>query len=149
LWPKSSIRHKGAEMKRNIILLMVGVLTGLCLMTYSLMAETISGTGISQKALVSFLTNVITIGNEVKTDHNTLFANYTGSLATNRQMLTAQANVFNSYTTFLRQAIVQKNFSTAHAVMLTRSIPSGSVSRSVPATPSATTAASALSLSGH
>ena len=65
-------------MKRNIILLVVGVLMGSALVTINLMAETISNTGMSQRALVAFLTNVVTLGNEVKSDHNAVFAHYTG-----------------------------------------------------------------------
>lgn len=135
-------------MKKNILLVLTGFAVCAMMYTANLMAESITGTGMSQRALVAFLTNTVTLGNEIKTDHNTLFANYTGALATNRQMLTAQTAVYNSYTTVFRTIATNNNYSTAQLAIRTRSMPSGSVARSVPSTPSAATAASALSLTG-
>lgn len=114
-------------MKKSTLLLLVGVLIGLCLMTASLMAETISKTGMSQKALVSFLTNVVTLGNEVKTDHNTL--------------VTTHNTVFNHYTGLRRVLINYTSASTMRTQLSNRTLPTG--------TSTATTSASDLSLSGH
>jgi len=65
-------------MKRNTILLLMGILIGSALCTINLMAESITKTGMSQKALVAFLTNTVTMANELKSDHNATYAHYTG-----------------------------------------------------------------------
>lgn len=135
-------------MKKTVITLIIGVFLGSALFSANLMAESITGTGMSQRALVKFLTNVVTMGNESKTDHNTLFSNYTSSLATNRQILTEHATLFNSYTTVFRAIIVNKNYSTAQLRIRTRTMPSASVTRTVPSTPSAATSTTNLSLTG-
>lgn len=135
-------------MKRTTILILVGIMIGSALVSLNLMAESITNTGMSQRALVKFLTNVVTMGNETKSDHNTLFANYTSSLATNRQMVTAHTALYNSYTTVFRAIATNNNYSTAQVAIRARSMPSAGVARSVPSTPSATTSTSNLSLTG-
>lgn len=111
-------------MKKNIILLVCGVLIGSALCVANLTAGTIKANGYNWKDLYSFLGNTVTLANELKTDHNNL--------------VTAHNAAFNGYTAVFRALATQASYSAAKVVISARTLPSGAVS--------ATTSASSLSL---
>lgn len=113
-------------MKKTIILLLVGVLIGSAIVSVNLMAESITNKGMSQRALVKFLTNVVTMGNEVKADHNSL--------------VTTHNTVFNHYTGLRRCLINYTSATSMRTAVSARTLPTG--------TSTATTSTTDLSLTG-
>ena len=111
-------------MKKNTILLLVGVLVGSALCTANLMAGTIKANGHNWKDLYNFLVNTVTLANEIKTDHNNLVATHNA--------------VFAHYTGLRGVLINYTSASTMRTQLGNRTLPTG--------VSTATTAAGALSL---
>jgi len=57
-------------MKKNILLILLGISLGINVVTMGAIAADITATGISQKDLVTYLTNTVTMSNEIKSDFN-------------------------------------------------------------------------------
>lgn len=110
-------------MKRNTVLILVGILVGSAMCSLNLMAGTIKANGLNQKDLYSFIVNTLTLANESKTDHNNLVATHNA--------------VFAHYTG-MRMVLVNYTGSTMRTQISNRTLPSGAST--------ATTAASDLSL---
>ena len=113
-------------MTRNIFLVLAGFAVCALIYTANLSAEDITATGWSQRAVVKFLTNVVTMGNEVKADHNSL--------------ITTHNAVFASYTGLRYCLINYTSASTIRTQGSARALPSGASS--------ATTSTTDLTLSG-
>lgn len=87
---------------KNIKFIVLGFL--FCLTTQAIVvrAGDITANGWFQKDIVTFLGNVVTMGNEIKSDHNVAFASYTG--------LRRQIISFNNYSA-ARNAIRSRSIS--------------------------------------
>lgn len=111
-------------MKKNTLLVLVGVLLGSALCVANLMAGTIKANGYNWKDLYSFLSNTVTLANEIKTDHNNL--------------VTTHNSVFAHYTGLRRCLINYTSATTMRTQVNSRTLPTGAST--------ASTSASSLSL---
>ena len=66
-------------MKKNILLILLGISLGVNVVTMGAIAGDITDTGMFQKDLVTFLTNTVTMANELKVDVNAATAELNGA----------------------------------------------------------------------
>lgn len=66
-------------MKKNILLILLGISLGVNIVVGGVVAGDITNTGMFQKDLVTFLTNTVTAMNETKTDFNAATAELNGA----------------------------------------------------------------------
>jgi hypothetical protein len=66
-------------MKKNVLLILLGISLGVNIATMSVIAGDITATGMYQKDLHTFLTNVVTMNNELKADVNAATAELNGA----------------------------------------------------------------------
>jgi hypothetical protein len=66
-------------MKKNILLILLGISLGINVVTMGAIAGDITDTGMYQKDLHTFLTNIVTMTNELKTDVNAATAELNGA----------------------------------------------------------------------
>ena len=68
-------------MKKNILLILLGISLGINVGAAAVIAGDITGTGMYQKDLFTFLTNTVTAVNETKLDFNAATAELNGASA--------------------------------------------------------------------